>query len=142
MAAVVSIPTSRQNSLGAWKLGIADVTMDASYPTGGELLAIADWGLVTVAYIVLIDGAQGFHGVWDYTALKLVVYTMGITTGGTGAAADSGSGALITDTAGAETVIHANDSVASTTYDFGPLKEVPSTTDLSTVKFRVMMIGE
>ncbi len=142
MAVTVSIPTSRQNSLGAWKLGIADVTMDDNYPTGGETLDITDWGLVTgPPYIVLIDGAQGYHGVWDYSTVKLVVYTIGVRTGSTGTA-DSTAGALLEDLAGAETVIRAMDSVINTTYDLGPLKEVPSTSDLSTVKFRVLMIGE
>jgi len=140
MAAVVSIPSARKNTLGAWKLGVADVTMDSSYPTGGEAVDPADFG-ITTAYIVLIDGAQGFHGVWDYTNKKIVVYTQGVTMGSTAAGAYT-NGAVAEDTAGAETVVRLSGTAIDTTYDLGPMKEVPATTDLSTVRFRVMMIGE
>ena len=141
MAAVVSIASSQKATLGTWLLGIADVTMDASYPTGGEVLAPADFNGITTPYIVLADGAQGYHAVWDYTNKKLLVYSIGVTTGST-AAAGYTNGAVLEDLAGAETVLRISGTAIDTTYDLGPLKEVPNTSDLSAVKFRVIMIGE
>lgn len=140
MAVTVSIPTSRQQTLGTWNFGVADVTMDSSYPTGGESIDPSDFGIDTTVYICLVDSPSGYVGVWDYTNSKLKVYTQGITTGST-AAADSTSGALVEDTAAAETAFRAMGTAIDTTYDMGPLKEVPSATDLSSVKFRVLMIG-
>ena len=140
MAAVVSIATARKQTLGTWKFGIADVTMDSSYPTGGESIDPADFG-ITTPYIVVIDGAQGYTAEWDYTNSKIIVYLQGVRTGST-AAAGYTNGAVLEDLTGAETVLRISGTAIDTTYDLGPLKEVPSTSDLSTVKFRVMMIGE
>jgi len=140
MAAVVSIPTSRKSTIGTWKVGIADVTMDSSYPTGGEALDPADFG-ITTPYIVLVGTASGFVAEWDYTNKKLIVYNQGITTGSTATGALA-NGAFIEDVDAAETVVRASNTAIDTTYSFGAMKEVPATTDLSTVKFRVVMIGE
>lgn len=144
MAVTVSIATSRRATIGAWKVGIADVTMDSSYPTGGEALDPTDWGLTSggQVYAVFCDTASGYVAEYDYTLNKLKVLCSGVTTGGTAAAADSGSGALAVNAAGAETVVRMMDTVASTTYEMGPFTEVANATDLSTVVFRVMMIGD
>lgn len=119
-------------SLGAWKIGIADVTMDNSYPTGGELLTIADWGLESTVYTVLIDQANGYVAEYDYTlnALKVMVPVKMIHNG-----TPSAQTVFVT---AADTDLESN---FGATADF-LMKEVEAATDLSTVMFRVTMIGE
>ena len=65
MAATVTIPSSHILSTGAWKFGAADVTMDSSYPAGGESIDPADFGLTTV-WACIIPPASGYIGEWDY----------------------------------------------------------------------------
>lgn len=133
MAAVVTIASSRKNTLGAWKFGVADVTMDSSYPTGGESVLPADFGITTV-YMVFIDNASGYVAEYDYTSklLKVMVPVKVVHNGG-------GAG----DAVGADnppTQIQGN-LTGTTTTDL-VMQEVENATDLSSVKFRVTMIGE
>jgi hypothetical protein len=124
--------------IGSLKLRVLDVTFDASYPTGGESLTADDLGVDPV--FVIAEPTDGFAFEYDKGNEKLIAYEQGFTTGST-AAADSTSGALIEDAAGAETAVRAMGSAINTTYTFGGLREVASTTDLSTVVVRLLAIG-
>lgn len=52
----------------------ATVLFDSSYPTGGEAVAAADFGLSTVDYIIVHPHASRI-GVYDRTNKKILLYT-------------------------------------------------------------------
>ena len=53
----------------------ATVTMDDSYPTGGEALAASDFGLANRITDLIPRPASGYVPVWDADNSKLMVYT-------------------------------------------------------------------
>jgi len=105
------------------------IAFDSSYPTGGESTTGITNSFRTALQITFISD-DGYTFKWDKTNNKVLAYTQGITTGATGAA-DSTSGALVLNTAAAESVFRAMGTAVSTTYNLQGLKEVPDTTDLS-----------
>ena len=113
------------------------IAFDASYPTGGESATDITKYFKTCLRVVC-DGKSGYTFEWDKTNSKLkVMYVdkVTVTTGAT-AAADSTSGALLTDNAGAEGALRAMGTAISTDYILGTkdaLGEVADTTDLSTL---------
>lgn len=50
MAATVGVPTVQELSSGSFRVTVTDVTMDASYPTGGLAVTKAQLGLNTVIF--------------------------------------------------------------------------------------------
>lgn len=44
---------------GAWRIGLASVTFDSSYPTGGEAVTPADFGLDTIDFAICNITAVG-----------------------------------------------------------------------------------
>lgn len=131
----------RGTIVGSKRVSVYDVDFDASYPAGGESLTAANLGLHAID-LVLASPDSGLLFQYDYANSKLLAYEQGFTTGST-AAADSTSGALVENFAGAETVIRAMGTAIDTTYRFGALKEVADTTDLSSVTdVRVFAIGD
>ena len=140
---------------------IADITFDSSYPTGGEAVTPQQLGLTTIDF-VLPAPAAGYIPEFDHTNLKLKMFAptiaqaahthlQQIQTGAT-AAADSVSGALAKNNAGAETALRAMGTAINTTYEIGPTQsggvvsaaaatEVANTTDLSAVTVRVLATG-
>lgn len=113
------------------------IDFDASYPTGGES-ATGITRYFRTCLRVICDGKSGYTFEWDKTNSKIkVMYVdkVTVTTGAT-AAADSTSGALITNNAAAETAFRAMGTAVSTDYILGTkdaLGEVANTTDLSTL---------
>lgn len=113
------------------------IDFDASYPTGGES-ATGITRYFRTCLRVICDGKSGYTFEWDKTNSKIkVMYVdkVTVTTGAT-AAADSVSGALITNNAAAETAFRAMGTAVSTDYILGTkdaLGEVANTTDLSTL---------
>lgn len=89
-----------------------DVTLDASYPTGGEAIAPNEVGLGTIIHGANVIGQRRTNGAattayvaqWDHIAGKLQVFV-------TGTAADT------------------------------PLNEVANATSLATVVFRIRFVG-
>lgn len=134
---------------------IVDITLDSSYPAGGEAITPQQLGLTTIDF-VLPSPAAGYLPEFDHTTKKLKMFTpttshahqQQIKTGAT-AAADSTSGAKIVDSAAAETDVVAMGTAISTTYDIGDTvdndasaaSEVAATTDLSAVTVRVLAMG-
>jgi hypothetical protein len=140
---------------------VADVAMDNSYPTNGEALTPQQFGLNNLDF-VLPSPASGYLFQYDHTNNKLKAFTptnaqtahthlQQIQTGAT-AAADSVSGALVKNNAGAETAFRAMGTGVSTTYEIGPTQtggavsaaaaaEVANGADLSSVSVRVLAVG-
>ena len=117
------------------------IAFDSSYATGGELLAAADIGLSTVAYLVA-HPTKGFAFEYDYTNGKLMAYSQG--------AAHAAQAAVTLDdyavTAGpgvsSGISISRDTGAGAVTSRWGPLKEIASTDDLSTVTgVRFLAVG-
>jgi len=128
----------KETVVGNLKLRVLDVTFDASYVTGGESLTADELGTDPVFFIA--EPTDGFVFEYDRSAQKLKAFEQGLTTGST-AAADATLGSLAEDAAGTETAVRLMGAAVDTTYTFGGLKEVASTTDLSAVVARVLAIG-
>lgn len=105
------------------------IAFDASYPTNGESVTDITRYFKTCLRVTC-DNKSGYAFEWDKTNSKIKVFTQGLTTGAT-AAADSTSGALLINDAGAEGAFRAMGTAISTTYKLGAMKEVTATTDLS-----------
>ena len=69
----VSISVVDRISEGNRKVIVADVTMDSSYPTGGESMTAGDLGLQKVSMVQANPNA-GYIPEYDHTNSKLKVY--------------------------------------------------------------------
>lgn len=107
------------------------IAFDTSYPTGGEALTALNVGMAIIDEINFTPNG-GFHFEYDYTNALVLAFVQGFVTGAT-AVGDTTVGALVLDTADAESVWRAMDTPVSTTVDIGPMLQVPDTTDLSAV---------
>lgn len=76
MALTASLTTS---SVGNQKGRFGTITFDASYPTGGEAITPATFGLTFLNHLVITDNAGADVVAWDRTNAKLVAYVR--TTG-------------------------------------------------------------
>lgn len=70
-----------RSSVPNFKVGVVDVTLDASYPTGGYPLAPSDFGFSTSIEVVLTQAASGYEYEYNYATSKLVAYRQNATTG-------------------------------------------------------------
>lgn len=120
-------------------LQVADITFDASYPTGGEALSAGDLGFQPGVKIVLLEAEpeDGFSFLYDRTNAKLKVLCPGVVTGAAGAGVlddfpMSGVGA---------TAASVGMTAGNATTRFGGQVEVAATTDLSTITARVVAFG-
>ncbi|KKK50096.1 hypothetical protein LCGC14_3128430 [marine sediment metagenome] len=131
MALTVAI--KRNEIFGARRVVFADVTFDASYPTGGELGLEALLNMGGFDFLLAAPN-KGLMFEYDFTNKKLMAFypTGGATAAPTTLAAPKG----VASAAGADTITI--DPVPITP---GQAKEVGSTADLSTVVTRVMAIG-
>ncbi len=94
-------------------------------PTTGVPMPAADkFGMIrNLAYLQLYDqGGGGYQWRYDRDNNTLRPQRQNLRTGST-AAGDSTSGALVEDSAAAETAVRAMGSAVDTDYDVGPLKE-------------------
>lgn len=114
-----------------------------TYPTGGVPLPDkAQYGFskeITFGFIEEKD--DGFVYKYDRANNKLQIYTHGVTTGST-TATTAGNGALVEDSAAAETAVRFANSAVDTTYDLGPLIELPSGIAPAAKTVRMMFVGE
>ena len=141
-----------------------DITLDASYPTGGEAISGKDVGLLTIYGMADIGGnatAGGYKFHWDTTNSKLMVFTTGGSTiaahshdlllkdaavaDGATTRVNAGTNLLGANTGGDLTVAGggANGGVqnASLSITGGAASEVANATDLSTLTVRVTVTG-
>jgi hypothetical protein len=114
-----------------------------TYPTGGiPLPAKGVFGFKKlIEFGVIEQPIDGFFYKFDRTNHKMLIYAQGFRTGST-TAADSASGALIENSLDAETVARLMGAAIDTTYDLGPLKEVPSTFTPAATTLLMLMLGE
>jgi hypothetical protein len=71
------------------------------------------------------------------------IFTMGFVTSATGTSLIQGNAPFIEDSAGASTqMMMAGATVADTTYDMGPLIELPTTVAPASVTLRMKFEGE
>lgn len=107
------------------------IAFDASYPTGGELLAPGDIGLGHIAFM-WVPPKSGFVFEYDYTNQKLMAFTQGVAHGAAGSVTlddypvTAGPGATASSSISRE-------ASATSPLLLGPMKQIASTDDLSTV---------
>lgn len=128
------------------KVQLADVTFGnavLTYPAGGvPMPAKGAFGFnKEVDFVAVEQPNDGFVYKFDRANWKIMILAQGFTTGATAAAVNE-NGALVVDSAGAEGVPRIPHTAASTTYDMGPLKQIPATVAPAAVTLRLMMVGE
>lgn len=69
----LTVANGRSLGISKYKAVTATVTFDASYPTGGESLPLAQLGLNTCD-LVLVSGGAGYPIEYDYANKKLKAY--------------------------------------------------------------------
>lgn len=98
-----------------------------TYPAAGvPMPGAGSFGMIRqLDYVLLYDPSNpdGFIYKYDATNNKMRIWSQGLNTGAT-AAADSTSGALAKNSAGAESVVRAMGTAVSTAYDVGPMNEI------------------
>ena len=113
-----------------WRVKLVIGDGAKTYPTGGiPLPAYNTLGFVRyIDHVILMedDSALGRGMKWDKANAKLKLFAQGVTTGATAAGALA-NGAFAVNSAAAETVVRFSNTAISTSYDFGPLAELPST---------------
>lgn len=126
---------------------LADLTFGDgvdTYPVGGVPLPDkAQFGFKKSIDFGAIEQppANGFIYKYDRANHKIKIFTQGITTGST-AAADSVSGALVEDSADAETAVRAMGTAIDTTYDLGAMKEMANSIAPAQVTLSILLIGQ
>lgn len=114
-----------------------------TYPTGGvPLPAIGVFGFKKIIEFGLIEQpVDGYVYKYDRTNHKIVIYAQGVTTGST-AASTSANGALAENSAAAETAVRLYGTAVDTTYDLGPMKELPATIAPAATTLLMFLVGE
>lgn len=115
-----------------------------TYPTGGvPLPVIGKLGMKKQLQRLLIQqpSANGFIYKYDAANHKIKIFTQGAVTGSTAADA-CGNGALAEDSAAAETAVRLSGTAIDTTYDLGPLIELPATIAPAAVSLPCIAVGE
>lgn len=131
MAALIK--KKRVHNYSYSRIGVLDVTLSSSYPTGGESITPADFGLNDII-VVIPQGSSGLLFEYDYANQKLLAkYPTG------GATASPAALAAPTVTTGASTASAVNATTPAITPGQG--KEVLNTTDLSTITVRLVAFG-
>lgn len=116
------------------------ITFDSSYPTGGESVTANNFKLGDGSFDLRVFPAAGYTFEYDKTNKKIKAFTPAVTTGAT-TAADSTSGALALNDAGAEGTFRVMGSAESTTHKLGAMQELANTVDLSAVVARFEAVG-
>lgn len=72
----LTIVTNHATVMGDVKVRFVTITMDSSYPTGGEAVAKTDFALDSaILHIQVADNTGGNTVHWDKANSKLLVYT-------------------------------------------------------------------
>lgn len=115
-----------------------------TYATGGvPMPAIGRFGMKRAVDLMLIEqpSANGFIYKYDAANNKIKIFTQGFLTGGTVAGAAE-NGALVTDSAGAEaTAPRMPKTAVNTTYDTGPMIELPNGLAPAAVTIKALVVG-
>jgi len=148
--AVAVTPAQRDMAgAGAFKnFTLAQITFGngtLTYPTGGVPLPDKSaFGLHKAIDLVLIEQppANGFVYKYDKDNHKIKIFTQGVLTGATAAAANE-DGALVKNSGGVEAAApRLPKTAANQTYDLGPMIELPSSIAPAAVTLPLLVIGE
>ncbi len=116
-----------------------------TYNTGGvPMPAIGTFGFHKAIDLGMIQQpvANGFVYKYDSANRKIKIFTQGFTTGSTGAGATE-NGALVENSVGAEAAApRMSKTAVDTTYDMGPLIELPDGLAPAAVSLKILFIGE
>jgi hypothetical protein len=134
----ITVTGLKKSVLGNKRFHSGTITFDNSYTTGGLALAAGAIGMHSLDQLLIFPTA-GYNFDYDYSGAKALAYTQGAATGATAAAGTTGT-LMLTD-AGVEGTARLQSAAASTTFKWGPLREVTSTTDLSTVAAKFIALG-
>lgn len=101
-----------------------------TYPAGGIPFPVySNLGFVRyLDHVILMDADSSIGRLmkWDKANAKLKLFAQGAVTGSTATGALS-NGAYAENSAAAETVVRLSGTAIDTTYDFGPMPELPAT---------------
>lgn len=128
----LTIAISEMVSIGNMNASVGTIAFDSSYPTGGESLTAAELGIGNTAKFVLFSPTSGIVFEYDYTNSKVKAFSQGVAVGAAGGETmddfpvDAGPGASTIS-------VSLTNSGGSATHNFGGLKEVPSTNDMSSI---------
>lgn len=131
---------SKNITMASLAFGNATLT----YPANGvPLPAIGTFGFHKAIHmgIIVSDPDKGFVYKYDKTNHSIRIYTQGVVMGATPAAANE-SGALASKSSAAEGSVRLPNTVASTTYDLGPMIELPTTIAPAATTLQMLLIGE
>ncbi|MDD4339211.1 MAG: hypothetical protein PHV00_05975 [Syntrophales bacterium] len=123
-------------------IAFGDATL--TYPTGGvPLPAIGAFGLHKGidAAILIPPSGDGYVYKYDKTNHKIQIYTQGIKTGST-SVSTAANGALVEDSAGAETDFRAYGTAKDTSYDMGALHELGAAMTPAATTLQLLVIGQ
>jgi hypothetical protein len=115
-----------------------------TYPTGGiPLPDIGKFGFNKgVDAGLVMPPLDGFQYKYDKTNHKLLIYTQGVLTGATTVAAAE-TGALVKNSAGLEaTAPRLPKTAISSTYDLGPMIELPATIAPVATTLQMLLVGQ
>jgi len=148
--AVAVTPANRNMAgSGAYKdFTLAQITFGngtLTYPTGGVPLPDKSaFGLHKGIDFALIaqPPANGFVYKYDKDNHKIKIFTQGVVTGASAAAVNE-NGALVKNSGGVEAAAPRLPKTApATTYDLGPMIELPNTIAPAAVTLQMLVVGE
>jgi len=84
MAAAVTLSGDWLHSIGDLRLVTGTVAFDSSYPTGGESITAAAFGLGVVDFLIA-NASGGYVFFWDSANSKLIAYYADYNAAGDGA---------------------------------------------------------
>ncbi len=116
-----------------------------NYDTGGvPMPAIGVFGFRNEIKMGLIEqpSANGFIYKYDATNRKIKIFTQGIRTGSTTAGGETDTGSLVEDSFGAEGNVRIPKTAVDTTYDIGPMIELPHDSAPAAVTLQILFIGD
>jgi|SRR5579859_7944636 len=154
MAVTLAIVKDYGNvSWGNLRASLYTVTLDSSYPTGGYAITAAQVALRTLYGIKALGGntaTAGYVPAWNTQTVKLQMFTqLGsganlLVQSGTAGAGDALS--LSSNNSGNAVLVGGANITANVTVPgalpAAPLSEVASTSDLHTLAFTVLFIGD
>ncbi|MBI5845131.1 MAG: hypothetical protein HZB23_10735 [Deltaproteobacteria bacterium] len=138
----VDISPRSHKTMGIFDVSFGDGAL--TYPAGGvPLPAIGNFGFKKIIQFGLVQQpvTNGFLYKYDPSSHKVKIYTQGVVTGATAAAANT-DGAKVLDSGGSEVFPRLPGTAASTTYDLGGMIELPATVAPAAVTVSLLLIGE
>lgn len=137
---MATLTLKEQTVLGNMRVGIYDFDFDSSYPDGGESLSASSLGLSEILYVDILprDEVSG-KMIYDFDLANSKIQVL-YPTGGAAPAALAAPAFTVTSGATAMTGTAAVNAAITETAGIGV--EVAASTDLSTIKVRLLVYGK